>query len=131
MPTATLSRTPARVSTPPPRPLMIWDGECRFCGRWIRRWARLTGGNVDYAPYQEAAPHWPEIPRAAFTEAVHLIEPDGRIYRGAAAVFEALRCRWYGRAACWLYRRVPPFAGLMEALYRFVARHRSFFSKIL
>jgi hypothetical protein len=31
-----------RVSNPPPKPLMIWDGECHFCKRWIERWREIT-----------------------------------------------------------------------------------------
>ena len=32
-----------RVATPPPKPLMVYDGDCNFCTLWIRRWQQLTG----------------------------------------------------------------------------------------
>ena len=25
------------------RPILIWDGDCRFCRFWVRRWAAVTG----------------------------------------------------------------------------------------
>src|SRR5438093_9569292 len=55
-----------RVSNPPSKPLMIWDGECHFCRRWIERWREITAGEVEYAPYQEIAVRFPEIPREQF-----------------------------------------------------------------
>lgn len=34
------------------RPIMIWDGECGFCARWIKRWERITGDKIQYVQYQ-------------------------------------------------------------------------------
>ena len=69
-----------RVSNPPPKPLMIWDGECHFCKRWIERWREITAGKVDYVTYQEAANRFPEIPIEQFQRAVAFIEPDGKAF---------------------------------------------------
>ena len=62
-----------KVAAPPPKPLMIWDGDCHFCGRWIERWREMTAGRVDYEPFQTAAEKFPEIPRSEFQEsgAIH------------------------------------------------------------
>ena len=46
-------------------PLLIYDGDCRFCIYWARYWQRLTAHRVTYAPYQEVAAQYPEIPRLA------------------------------------------------------------------
>jgi hypothetical protein len=43
-----------RVSNPPPKALLIWDGDCDFCRLWIERWREMTAGKVDYTTYQEA-----------------------------------------------------------------------------
>ena len=51
-------------------PLLIYDGDCRFCIYWARYWQRLTAHRVTYAPYQEVAAQYPEIPRLAFQRAV-------------------------------------------------------------
>jgi len=26
------------IATPPPKPLLVFDGDCNFCTLWIRRW---------------------------------------------------------------------------------------------
>ena len=53
------------VRNPPPKPLLIFDGDCHFCRRWIERWREITAGAVEYAPSQEVAERFPEIPREA------------------------------------------------------------------
>jgi len=108
----------------PPRPLLIYDGECEFCRYSIARWRRVTGDRVDYAPYQEIAARFPEIPTERFAESVHLIEPDGRWSWGAEAVFRALASVPGRGGSLWLYRHVPGFATASEWCYRVVARHR-------
>src|SRR5437773_2587310 len=39
-----------RVANPPAKPLLIFDGECGFCRRWIERWQAKTGDRIDYRP---------------------------------------------------------------------------------
>ena len=114
-----------RVSNPPPKPLMIWDGECHFCKRWIERWREITAGKVDYATYQEAAARFPEIPIEQFKRAVAFIEPDGEAFFAAKAVYRSLRYRSSRKWLAWSYDHVPGFAGISEAAYKFIARHRS------
>ena len=114
-----------RVSNPPPNPLMIWDGECHFCKRWIERWREITAGKVDYATYQEAAARFPEIPVEQFQRAVAFIEPNGEAFFAAAAVYRSLRYRSSRKWLVWSYDHVPGFAGISETAYKFIARHRS------
>ena len=114
-----------RVSNPPTKPLMIWDGECLFCKRWIERWREITAGNVDYAAYQDAAARFPEIPIEQFKRAVTIIEPDGETFFAAKAVYRSLRYRASRKWLTWSYDHVPGFAALSETAYTFIARHRS------
>ncbi|HYK42368.1 MAG TPA: lipase maturation factor family protein [Thermoanaerobaculia bacterium] len=113
----------ARVAAPPERPLLIFDGDCGFCRMWIARWRSVTGPRVDYAPSQEVAGRFPEIPAEAFRRSVQLVLPDGAVLQGARAVFAALSVA--GRTgALRAYERVPGFAPLSEAGYALVARNR-------
>ncbi|MDB6032152.1 MAG: hypothetical protein JWM16_2490 [Verrucomicrobiales bacterium] len=118
------------VERRPARPVMIYDGDCHFCKKWVARWRQATGGKVDYIPLQgpEKDERFPEIPRAHLEAAVHLVEPDGSVYRGAEAVFRALAIRssWPLRA----YQSMPGVQQTTEAGYRFVASHRTFFSML-
>jgi predicted DCC family thiol-disulfide oxidoreductase YuxK len=123
-----------RVSNPPPKPLMIWDGECHFCKRWIERWREITAGKVDYATYQEAAARFPEIPIEQFKRAVAFVEPDGEAFFAAEAVYRSLRYRSSRKWLTWSYDHVPGFAGISETAYQFIARHRglgSTFTRLL
>jgi predicted DCC family thiol-disulfide oxidoreductase YuxK len=108
-----------------PRPVMLYDGQCAFCGRWVRRWRNSTGETIDYQPYQEAAPRFPLVPPDAPGQAVHLIEPDGRVTRGAAAVFRAMALADHRRWPWRLYQHFIPFAFVSERLYALVAAHRT------
>lgn len=118
------------VSIRPPRPLLIFDADCGFCRRWIWRWHFLTGPRVDYAPSQEVGHRFPEIPPDEFTNAVQLVEPDGRWTQGAEAVFRALAARPALGWMLWAYEHVPMVSPVTETVYRWVARHRMTASKL-
>jgi lipase maturation factor 1 len=106
-------------------PLLIYDGDCGFCKYWVRYWQKLTGDRVAYAPYQEVAAQFPEIPVAAFQRAVQYIAPDGKIASGAEAALLALSHASGKGFWLTLYRHVPGFAAIAEAMYAFVASHRA------
>src|SRR5436190_1726903 len=122
------------VRNRPPKPLLIFDGDCHFCRRWIERWRELTAGAVDYAPSQAVARTFPEIPPEAFEQSVQFIDSDGTVFSGAEAVFRSLGRSRSRRWMVWCYERVPGFAAFSEAAYRIVARHRrtsSIFTRLL
>src|SRR5205809_1579458 len=120
----------SRVSNPPPKPLMIWDGECHFCKMWIERWREITAGKVDYATYQQAADQFPEIPLDQFKHAMAFIEPDGKTFFAAEAVYRSLQYRSSRKWLEWSYDHVPGFAAISESAYKFIARHRSLGSSV-
>ena len=70
-------------------PVLLYDGDCGFCRRWIERWRRRTGGRVEYVAFQEGAGRFPSLPKEALREAVHWVGPDGKTASGAEAVFRA------------------------------------------
>jgi predicted DCC family thiol-disulfide oxidoreductase YuxK len=112
-----------RIAQPPPKPLLVYDGDCSFCKLWVARWQDETGDVVDYAPWQATAARFPEVPRTEFERAVQLIEPDGRVWSGAAAVYRALGAAGRGLNR-WSYEHVPGFAAASEFAYRLIAGHR-------
>ena len=122
-----------RVAIPPPKPLMVFDGDCNFCTLWIRRWQQMTGDAVDYLPSQDPQ-HRRAIPgnspRAISTPPFNSLKPMARLYSGAEAVFRGLaknpNAQWPLRTyeSLRLSRRVTEWA------YRFVAGHRTFFSRL-
>jgi len=114
----------------PTPPLLIFDGDCSFCRLWISLWQQLTGDRVAYAPYQEVAAQFPQIPIENFIRAVHLILPDGEVLSAAHAVFRSLAFLPEYAWLLWAYQRIPAFAGIAEWIYRQVAAHRSFFYRV-
>jgi predicted DCC family thiol-disulfide oxidoreductase YuxK len=130
-----MSSAPHRsVRAAPPRPLLIFDGNCHFCRRWIERWRELTAGAVEYAPSQEVAERFPEIPGEAFERSVQFIDTDGTVFSGAEAVFRSLGKKRSRRWMIWCYEHVPGFGVITDTAYRLVARHRmtaSFFTRLL
>ena len=119
-----------RVSNPPPKPLLIWDGDCDFCRLWIERWREMTAGKVDYTTYQEAGDHFPEIPPEEFNRSLVLIQPDGTVVFAAEAAYRSLANRRSREWLAWSYDHVPGFAAVSETGYGFIARHRKFASAI-
>ena len=111
------------------KPLLIYDGDCRFCCRWIEAWKSMTGDRVDYEPSQSVGPGFPQIAPEEFARAVQWVGEDGEICSGAEAVLSALAtATWPGRIGLAAYRRVSIFSRLADAAYSGVAAHREFFS---
>jgi predicted DCC family thiol-disulfide oxidoreductase YuxK len=112
------------------RPVLIYDGDCGFCGYWARYWEKLTRDRVEYRTYQEVGTNYPTIPTGDFQRAVQFITPDGHRARAAEASFMTLSHA--SRKGLWLtlYRKLPGFAALSEAAYRLIAEHRPGFYRV-
>jgi predicted DCC family thiol-disulfide oxidoreductase YuxK len=119
-----------RVGSPPPKPLLIWDGDCHFCRLWIERWQVITRGEVDYATYQEVADRFPAISPEQFQKSVVFVDKDGEVFFAAEAVYRSLRYRSSRKWLSWSYDRVPGLAAFSEIAYKIVARNRGFGSSI-
>jgi predicted DCC family thiol-disulfide oxidoreductase YuxK len=125
-PSADAVKTPAAG----PRPLLVYDGDCGFCGYWARYWRKLTGDRVEYRPYQEVAAQYPAISQAEFQRSVQFIAPDGRRASAAEASFLTLsHARGKG---FWLalYKNLPGFAAVSEWAYAFIAARRPAFFRV-
>ncbi|HWY13530.1 MAG TPA: lipase maturation factor family protein [Rhizomicrobium sp.] len=126
----TRNHLPNSVDTSASQPLLVYDGDCSFCGYWARYWQKLTGDSVDYKPYQEVVAQYPTIPIADFQRAVQYIAPDGHFASAAEASFLTLSHARGKRFWLALYRKLPGFAAVSELAYAFTAAHRSAFYRI-
>ncbi len=113
---------PSQIS----KPLLVYDNDCDFCRYWIAQWQHVTGDRIDYAPSQEIATEFPEIPISDFENSVQLILQNGTVLSGAEAVFRALN----SGLLLWCYYHLFGFKSASEWVYRFVAQHRPFFSTL-
>jgi predicted DCC family thiol-disulfide oxidoreductase YuxK len=126
----TQSADAAKAPAASPRPLLVYDGDCGFCGYWARYWQKLTGDRVEYLPYQDVAPQYPAIAQADFQRAVQFIASDGHVASAAEASFLTLsHARGKG---FWLalYRSLPGFAPISELAYAFIAARRPAFFRV-
>jgi acetyl esterase len=105
------------------RPVLVFDGSCVFCRRWVQRLSMLDrSGRLVLLPLQDPdATTVTGQPLERLRMAVHLVRPDGMVFAGAAAAGEAFR---YLRGG-WLVHRVLSIPGVMpiaERLYARIAR---------
>ncbi len=113
------------------KPVLIFDGTCGFCRRWIARWQAVTGDRVEYAASQELNGRFPEFSAEDFSRAVCWAGPDGERFTGARAVFASLAADSpVAGILLRLHLRSRPFAAAADAVYGFISRHRSMFSAL-
>jgi predicted DCC family thiol-disulfide oxidoreductase YuxK len=107
------------------RPIVVFDGACRFCVTQAQRLARLVGERVRLESFREPGvlERHPQLTRAACERAIQLVEPDGTVRSGADAVVHALALRAGLTPLRWLYR-VPVLRQLVDLSYGLVARNR-------
>ena len=117
----------ASSAAPADKPLFVYDADCYFCIRWIRRWQQTVRERVEFASFQEVGERFgQDIPVDRFRSAVHLIETDATVYTGAEAVLRILsyspqRASGFG---LWCYRFFPGFGAASRSVYRVIAEHR-------
>jgi len=103
--------------------LLLYDGHCRLCGasaRSLRGWA---GGTLTLQSFREidvGAAYGLTV--EACEKAVHLVRSDGVIEHGAAALFGALRHRWFAPLFAWA--RVPGVRFVVDQVYALVSKWR-------
>ena len=112
-----------------PRAVLLWDGDCRFCRRFAMRWQKLLADQVEFAPYQSRQAQYPQISAEQFQRTIHFIDEDGRVSRGAGAVFSCLSKLPQYRVWWLLYRKFFIFRWISELAYRVIAGNSKFFSK--
>jgi predicted DCC family thiol-disulfide oxidoreductase YuxK len=111
-------------------PIVLYDGKCGFCKRHVERWKALSGEAIEYLPFQEHADQFPLVTKEQLGQAVHLLEPDGTITRGAEAVFRIAALSHQRPWLLWSYDSFPGFAAISEGVYSWIASHRDLFDPI-
>ena len=110
------------------RPVLLYDGDCGFCRRWVsrlQRWDRQKAIEYVAAADRGAVVGLPPLSDAALDRAMHLVTRDGRVYPGARALPALLPLLPAGRLLMPLMR-VPGVQLLADRTYAWVAarRHR-------
>ena len=115
----------------PPLSTVYYDGDCPMCRAFVATVKDAPQGErlhmVDFSKTNVMA----AFSQESLKKEIHLIDEHGRVYKGAEAVFKALwdsNSRW--RIVGLLYK-FPPFRPFLRMGYRFIAKHRLGFSKLL
>jgi predicted DCC family thiol-disulfide oxidoreductase YuxK len=106
--------------------VVLYDGQCRFCTGQMQNLLRLARpGAVRAVDFQApgALDHFPSLSHDACMQAMHLVTPDGRIYRGFEAAVQAVATRrWLLPLAYGYY--LPGIRWLCDGIYAWIAAHR-------
>ena len=111
--------------TDPRQAVLIYDGHCRFCIREAARIERWVGGRLRLESFRDPGviDRYPRLSAEQCEAALQLVEPDGDIHGGAAAVFRALALNPRLALVARIYA-VPGLRQVFDAGYRVVARNR-------
>lgn len=111
---------------PPSKPVVLYDGHCRFCSAQMENLQRLARADaIDPVDFQqpEVLTRFEGLTYEECMEAMHLVMPDGRIFRGMEAAARAVMTRPLLGLIAWLYY-LPGLRQLLDATYRWVAARR-------
>lgn len=107
------------------RPLVLFDGDCGFCRRWVARWQLSTRGRVRFEPGRWWHRWALGLRKADLRRAMQLVEPSGRVSQGAEAVFRMLA--WSPRRGTRAAARLGLLPGVLHAargVYAVISRNR-------
>ncbi len=114
-----------------PDPVIIYDGECRFCQWSVRRIRKLDRRQqFEYAPRQTEGidARFPVLTESDFNTGLRLIDGEA-VHVGADAIYQIYRHIPPYSLIAWLYR-IPPFTQLARLGYGIIARNRHRFGRV-
>ena len=107
------------------RGVVLYDGQCGFCSRWVRFWAStLERRGFTIASLDEP---WVagkiNMSREDLVSDIRLLTPDGQLISGANVYLFVTRKIWWAWPFYALFS-LPGFNRLIHFCYRWFARHR-------
>ena len=119
-------RPPADVTSPARRRgVVLYDGACRFCRRWVLFWAPVllrNGFDVDtlQAPWVSEA-----LQRSSdeLLADIRLLTADGKLISAADVYLTVTRSIWWARPFSALFS-LPGLNSLIHIGYRWFSRNR-------
>ncbi len=114
-----------------PDPVIIYDGECRFCQWSVRRIRKLDRRQqFEYVPRQTEGldARFPVLAESDFNTGLRLMDA-GAVHVGADAIYQIYRRLPPYNLVAWLYR-VPLITQLGRLGYAIIARNRHRFGRV-
>jgi len=111
--------------------VLLYDEDCGFC-RWsldkVLAWDRAERIRPLAIQSDEGARLLAPVAPEARLDSWHLVRDDGKLFPAGAAAAPLARLLPGGRPLAALFAAFP---GVTERAYGFVARHRSWFARLL
>ena len=115
------------------RPVLFYDGDCRFCRASARVVAALDRKrSIAILPFDDPAAEalLGSLPAARRGGSMHLVQPDGWVLSGGDALIELSRVLPGGEVLASAAWRSAVLRSAFASGYRFVADHRAQLSHI-
>jgi predicted DCC family thiol-disulfide oxidoreductase YuxK len=115
------------------RPVLFYDGECRFCRASARVVASLDRkGSIAMLPFDDPSAEalLAAVPAERRGDSMHLVQPDGWVLSGGDALIELSRVLPGGEMLASAAWRSELLRNVFRSGYRFVADHRGQFSRV-
>ena len=112
----------------PKKPIMVWDGDCRFCRSFAERFEASSNGAVEFIPYQSLEQKYTNAPDLNYEKAVVFFTTTSTS-NGAAAIFDFFNVigkKWPKK----LYENFYLFSKISEYFYSFIAKNRTLFGRL-
>ena len=106
------------------KPVLIYDGECSFCQRWISRLKLVAGDRIECLASREASEttgRFLQFSVMDYERSIQWIDLEGNVSEGAEAVFKILGSASGKEWPLWIYQHIPGFALVTEWGYQKVA----------
>lgn len=111
---------------PPRKHALLFDGRCNFCRRQLERLLSIARpGGIEPVDFQApgALDRFPGLTYEACMQAMHLVTPQGQVYRGFEAAVHAVATRpIVGKLAYFYY--VPGIRQICDRFYAWIAARR-------
>ena len=115
------------MSSNPRLPVLVFDGDCRFCttcARFVARWV-VGGCPVSVAPWQRLDLVDLDLAPDQCREAVQWVGPDGVAASGHGAIAAVLRAGHRPWPPIGVLLMAPGISWLARGTYSLIADHRS------
>lgn len=112
----------------PKKPIMVWDGDCRFCKSFAERFEASSKGAVEFIPYQVLNEKYPKAPNLDYEKSVVFFNSTSTT-NGAEAIFNFFNVigkKWPKK----LYENSNIVSESSEFFYSLVANNRKMFGRL-
>ncbi len=117
--------TETRLAQGGVRGVVLYDGQCGFCSRWVKYWAGTLGqyGFEIASLYESWVAEKVKMPHQELLTDIRLLTTDGQLISGADVYLYVTRRIWWA----WPFYAIfslPGFNRLIHVGYKWFARNR-------